>query len=205
MTLYRHTFTGALPAGDIWAINWMSSNGLSVGGTNTNAVNWITNLFNGVGGAPGIKAHMTTGVTCTLVSTAAIDPVTHKQTAKAATTVALAGTDAGTSCPQQIAVVCSLRTALPSREGRGRFYLPVPAVSALAVTGLLSTAARDDYVNSLKQAWVVADAASESPITWSKKGSLLTPNNELMVGTVLNSQDRRINKLVTARNSATLP
>ena len=205
MTLYRHSYIGSLPAGDIFVFNWMSSNSLSVGGSNANAVTWLTNLMNGTGGASGIKGHMTTGVVFNTVKTAAIDTVTHKQTALVEATVANAGTDAGTSCPQQIAVVCSLRTALPNRQGRGRMFLPPPAVSALAATGLLATASRDDYVNSLKQAWAVADAAGEAPITWSKKGSLLTPNNELMVGTVLNSQDRRINKLVTARNSATLP
>lgn len=200
MTLYRQTFTGTLPAGDVFTFSWWSSNALSLGTTNGNAVTWLNNLMNGVSGAPGIKGHMTTGVVFAEVKTASVDPATHKNINQAITGNSDAGTAATASCPQDISIVASLRTLNASRSGRGRFYLPCPAAAALAADGTLLTAVRDDYVNSLKAAFDVAIAAGESPIVFSRKTTGLIGITQIGVGTVLDVQRRRVNKVSTVRN-----
>lgn len=200
MTLYRQTFTGTLPAGDQFSFSWWSSNTLSLGSSNANANTWLNNLMNGTGGAPGIKGHMNTGVVFAEVKTASVDPTTHKNINQAITANGAAGTVATASCPQDISVVCSCRTLNASRSGRGRFYLPCPAAATLALDGTLATATRDDYVNSLQQAFNVAIAAGEGPIVFSRKttGEILI--TQIGVGTVLDVQRRRVNKVSTVRN-----
>ena len=205
MTLYRQTFTGTLPAGDQFTFSWWSSNSLSLGSTNANAVTWLNNLMNGTGGAPGIKGHMNTGVVFAEVKTASVDPVTHKNINQAITANADAGTVATASCPQDIAIVCSLRTLNASRSGRGRFYLPAPAATTLATDGTLLTATRDDYVNSLLQAFTVAVGAGESPIVFSRKTGGEVIISQFGVGTVLDVQRRRVNKVSTVRNMVAMP
>lgn len=205
MTLYRQSFVGTLPAGDQFVFSWWSSNSLSLGTTNANANTWLNNLMNGTGGAPGIKAHMSTGVVFSEVKTASVDPVTHKNINQAVTATTDAGTGTTASCPQDISVVVSLRTLNASRSGRGRFYLPCPLAATLALDGTLSTAARDDYVNSLLQAWTVAVAAGEGPIVFSRKTGGEIIISQFGCGTVLDVQRRRVNKVSTVRNMVTMP
>ena len=205
MTLYKHSFLGVLPAGDQFVFSWWSSNNLSVGGANGNANTWLNNLMNGVGGAPGIKGHMSTGVVFTSVNTRSIDPTTGKNLQGADTANTSAGTVATASCPQDVAVVCSLRTLNLNRSGLGRFYMPCPAAAALALDGTLATGTRDDYKNSLLQAWTVAVAAGESPVVYSRKTKGTVLITELLVGTVLDVQRRRTNKVTTVRSGAAMP
>lgn len=205
MTLYRQSFVGSLPAGDQFSFSWWSNNSLSVGASNANANTWLNNLMNGTGGAPGIKGHMSTGVVFSEVKTAQVDPTTHKNVVQAVLSNTIAGTGATASCPQDISVVASLRTLNASRSGRGRFYLPCPLAAALALDGTLSTATRDDYVNSLLQAWTVAVGAGEVPIVFSRKTTGEIIINQFGVGTVLDVQRRRVNKVSTVRNMVTMP
>lgn len=50
----------------------------------------------------------------------------------------------------QVALACSLRTAAPGPRGRGRFFLPLPAVSANSVDGLIPAATANAVAGSLK-------------------------------------------------------
>jgi hypothetical protein len=64
-----------------------------------------------------------------------------KQQTKTTNALAIAGTSAGVALPDQLCTVATLRTALASKAGHGRWYLPAPDTSGLSlVTGLWSAA-----------------------------------------------------------------
>lgn len=64
-----------------------------------------------------------------------------KQSTKTVNTHAIAGTSASVALPNQTCFVATLRTALANKAGRGRWYLPAPAVSGISATGNLYIAA----------------------------------------------------------------
>lgn len=82
----------------------------------------------------------TTTLTYTYTSTMTAN---FKQSTKTTTTHNIAGGSASPSLSYSTCVIATLRTALASKAGRGRWYLPPPADSALATTGyVLSSAAQ---------------------------------------------------------------
>lgn len=58
----------------------------------------------------------------------------HQQT-KTSATHSTPGTSASAAQPNQVCFVVTLRTANASKAGHGRWYLPGPAVNAIATTG----------------------------------------------------------------------
>lgn len=205
MALYKHSFKGALPAGDIFVFSWWSSSGLALTDTHNNAVNWLANLMAGTGGAPGIAGYMTAGVIMQQIRTALVDPVTGRQSALAESDITTPGTNVNNSLPQTMSVVCSLRSLLATKQGRGRFYLPCPAVNEVTSAGELVSGTQTGYVNSLLQAWTVATTAGEVPVVYSRtsRGTVLV--NRFGVGQVLNIQSRRVNKITVDRDFAAMP
>lgn len=63
-----------------------------------------------------------------------------KQSTKTQNVHSIPGTAVSAAMPNQVAFIATLRTALASKAGRGRWYLPAPAASALASTGNLWSA-----------------------------------------------------------------
>lgn len=107
---------------------------------------WDT-AFQAYWNAAGVLSGMptTTALTYTYTSTMTAN---FKQSTKTILTHAIAGTSASVALPDQVAFVATLRTALASKAGRGRWYLPAPAVSGIATTG-----------NLFLPAWMTAAAA----------------------------------------------
>jgi hypothetical protein len=58
-------------------------------------------------------------------------------------TLAIPGGDPGVPLPFQCALVVSLRTLFDGPTGRGRFYLPLPAVTVNGADGLITETRRD--------------------------------------------------------------
>lgn len=103
-------------------------------------------------GDAAFKARYGTDAELTETSTSTAS-ATWKQTTVTRTTHALAGTQTQ-SLPYQTAVVVTLRSALATKYGHGRWFLPAPAVGTLATAGyVMSAAALADFVTGVNAAF----------------------------------------------------
>jgi hypothetical protein len=95
--------------------------------------------------------------------------------------------------PTEVAVVVSLRTGLVSRRGRGRNYLPAPAVSEVADRGRLDHTRRDSMAAAYAAmlADVVSGATTYSPAVVSTVGQELNNVVQIRLGDVFDVQRRR--------------
>lgn len=205
MPLYQHRFQGHCAAGDIFVFSWWSETSVSIDTSQSNAVTWVTNLWNGSSGSNGYETLTSTSVGVDRVTTGEITLATGQQQALRETDVSIAGTATGAALPADIALVVSLRSALANRTGRGRFYLPQPSVNALAANGLLASTAQDAVVAALTFAWTAANAAGEQPVIYSRKSRATRDITSFNVGNVFDIQSRRQNSLTQQRDSAPMP
>lgn len=205
MALYQHRFQGHLAAGDIFVISWWSDTSVSIDTSQSNAVDWITDFWNGPGGSDGYEALTTAGVGVDRVTTGEITMATGQQQALRETDVALVGAAAGDALPNDVSIVVSLRSALANRTGRGRFYLPQPAASTLSATGLVDAATQDAIVAACTFAWTGANAAGENPVIYSRTARQVRIITSFNVGNVFDIQQRRKNSVTQTRDSAAMP
>jgi hypothetical protein len=206
MTIYLHRVSGVCPAGDIFSFGWHSNTPLALASTHANAVTWTNGLWGGAGTAPGIGAQYPVGLHVTKVTTYQLDPVTSKTVGVLEDDMDLPGTSVDNSLPQDVAVVVSLRTADPSRKGRGRFYLPAPAVTTASLTGELQGLAVLDFVLSAAAAWATVNGpGQETPVVYSRSTATFQTITKLAVGTVFDIQTRRVNKVNTVRTFEAMP
>jgi hypothetical protein len=165
---------------------------------------WVTALTDmwgtGVGPAAGLAQLYSTDYGIDQAIVDELDPVTGKNVRQAQSGMGLVGESADQPLPPQNAVVVSLRTALPTRAGRGRFYLPGPVVTTLDagvltagnVTIIVNAAA--DLIGDMNDAGATVEIYHRT----SKTGTAVTSFD---VGNVLDTQRRRRDKLVETRHS----
>jgi hypothetical protein len=118
-------------------------------------------------------------------------------------TLALVGTGTDEPLPPQCAVGISLRTDVPTKAGRGRFYLPSP-VTPTVVNQRLDTAAQNDYLHGALAMLQHMNGLGWTPAIFHRNGDAATPVVSLDVGDVFDTQRRRRNKLVPVRVSHNL-
>jgi hypothetical protein len=141
MTIYRHVAKGSLINGEIFTFSVHSQ---KAAGDITDAHSaWATALgllWNGAATpADSIKQLYPAATTVDELVTTELDAVTGKNVIQAISAPALVGTGSGAALPPQLAICVSLRTALPTRAGRGRFFLPAPIVTESTVGRINST------------------------------------------------------------------
>lgn len=147
-----------------------------------------------------VKAFVPTTIGVDAIDAVEVDPLTFRNGAGATTGVALVGTDAADPLPPQTALVVSLKTAIRTRAGRGRMYLPpfgtdqidAGRVPAATVTAVKNAAAA--LVNDLQ-------ATGYTPVIYHRGPHTTDVINQVIVGDVYDTQRRRRNKLVEARSS----
>ena len=207
VTIYLHRFNGTLPAGDIFNFGWHSNSGVGIAASQANAVNWITNAWNGIGIlGPSLNPSYSTGLEVTGCTTYALDAAAPYHTvAIAQDDLALPGTDVNANLPQDVAVVVTLRTVDPSRSGRGRFYLPAPTESALATNGEMDAGVVNTWMGALQAAWAVSNAAGEDPVVFSRSTGIAKGITRFGIGTLFDIQQRRVNKVNTVRSFDPMP
>jgi hypothetical protein len=132
-----------------------------------------------------------------------LDPVTGKNVRQAQEGLGLVGRGTDEPLPPQNAVVVSLRTDLPTRAGRGRFYLPGPDVTTLS-GGRLNNGARTALANAAAD--LIGDLNDSGAVTEvyhrvTKTGTAVV---RFDIGDVFDTQRRRRDKLVETRTSRTL-
>ena len=136
MPNYALTAGGLIAGSQPWSVRAYA---VSASAESVVATTWDT-AFQAYWNAAGVLSGMptTTSLTFTAAST---QTANFKQSTKTTTVHAIAGTSASVGLPDQVAFIATLRTALASKAGHGRWYLPAPAVSGLAATGNLWIAA----------------------------------------------------------------
>jgi len=205
MTLYLHKFTGACAAGDSFTYSWWANSTRSHTAAQAAAVTWNATLWNGAAAGNGYKDHVTSGVSMLNVTTVIIEQATGKQLARLDTGQVIAGVAAGSAMPADVALCVSLRSNLPQRAGRGRFYLPQPAASQTTTTGRVLADLISDVNASLTAAWTAYNSASDRPTLYGRTSTLLQGIVSWDIADLFATQRRRENKVTAGRSGDVMP
>ena len=185
MTLFHHTLEGTTPDGN-WSFGlWTTNTGDDVGAALTKFQTAVAAMW-----ATDMDAYISDQVSYTAQKVVSVDPSSGKQIARADGVVTDAGANTGETLPPQIALAVSLRTALATRAGRGRFYLPPFAVDQV-LNGRLVSATQTDVLDQVKQMFDSLVANSHTPVIFHRTLASTTPITTLAVGDVFDTQRRR--------------
>jgi hypothetical protein len=142
MPIFRCQAIGSLPAGESFSFGVHTEKG--AGTISAAYAAWadaVDLLWNGVASPDdSIKQLYTPGVTIDELVVTQLDPDTGKNVLQERGSVSLVGTGSGDALPTEVAICVSLRTALPTRAGRGRYFLPNPRLATCVGTKLDATA-----------------------------------------------------------------
>jgi hypothetical protein len=200
MTIYRHVASGIFP-GEVWSCTMHTTGTLSLAAANAAWVTAWGTFWNGVTPpTDNIDQLIATQVETTSLATSILDPVTGKQTTKLGASSALLGTNAGATLPPQDAVVVTWRTALQTKNGRGRMYLPVFGADTLTV-GRLSTASATKVANGAKNFLDSLVGAGLTPSIFNRTTKVSTAITGGDIGDVIGTQRRRRGDLAEVRTS----
>lgn len=189
MPIFRHRITGPGPAGDIWTTGLYSNGSASISTAHTAWTTFCDSFFVGT-----MEALWSTEVQATELITDELDASGRHNVAQERSSVTYKGTGSGNALSQRTAVVCGLRTALPTRAGRGRMYVPAPDDTHLTTTGLLATADASTIASGLGTALNTMSGTVQVVIFHRASGDT-TPVTSVTVGQVLGTQRRRTNKV----------
>lgn len=203
MTIYRHEARGLSVNGEIFVYGVHTN---KVGGVLADAhAAWIANNGKMWGGtaapADSIKQLYNPGYTVVQAVTTEMHPVTSKNVAQLVTQTGLAGTGAGESFPPQVAICVSLRTDLPTRAGRGRFFLPATIISTI-INGRLTAVAQDQMTKAVGL-MLTGMKASGYPVVVLHRSTMTSDNvTRYDIGNVFDTMRTRRDKLVEVRQVA---
>jgi ethanolamine utilization microcompartment shell protein EutL len=198
MTNYLHRMSGPGAAGDVWISTMHTSGAANLATAHGAWQTFVTAIFNNA-----LKTRWAVASQITSLQTVSLDPVTGKQTAVTATSVALIGTSAGQMISPRSCMVLSLRTALPTKAGRGRMYLPPPDSTHLTGSGLLLGSDAAAIATAIGTAMTTFKATSQ-PVVYHQKTKTVDNITYVAVGQVLGSQTRRTNRVFNAYSTATI-
>src|SRR5882762_615264 len=199
MAVYRHKFSGVCAAGDEWSYQWYADSIRDIGSAHAAAVIWQQNVWLGATAGNGYRDHTTVGVFTTSVITAQIDIATGKQLLRRETGLVIPGVDGGNALPADVALVVSLRTDLPQRTGRGRFYMPQPAASSLTIDGKVSADLVNDLDSSVQAACATYNTGVDRPVVYSTTFRVTRRITSFNIGDLFDTQRRRENKVKETR------
>lgn len=202
MPIYKHTVVGPQAAGDQWTSGFYSDQDDA---NISNAHTAWTAAVEAIFGADALGELYPTTTAVREVITYAIDPATGKATGVRRGSVNLNGTIAGGLQPSpRDCLVIGLRTSVPGQGGRGRMYLPAPALANLTATGLVSDATRTAAAAAIGLGVAEMVAGGMTPGLWKAGASTVLPFVSATVGQVLGTQRRRSNKIPNAYTSIQL-
>jgi hypothetical protein len=196
MTFYRHLMTGPNPGGDVWNASVHSNSAQALAAVHSQFVTSITAFW-----SAATEAIFPAGERVTSLSTTQLDPTTGKNLARAESVVSFVGTGAGNAAPPRVAIVISLVTALPTRAGRGRLYLPAPALAQMDTNGALISGAQTllstNFAAFITAMHGIAPVVVYHGITNIGGANPQASGTEVIsvkVGSILGTQRRRTNK-----------
>lgn len=198
--VYQLRFGGGLAGGDIWMFSWWATSGQSIDTVHAAATAWAGAFWTG-----GYDAVVTPDVTLTTLSTLLINDADGKQQQRRDNSFVLSGNNVSGNLPADVAIVTSLRTDLANRRGRGRFYLPQPAINQLdGSNGRMTAACQTAVLNALETAWG-GFVATGVPVVYSRASRNTNPVVRFDVGDLFDTQRGRENAMLEARVSRDMP
>lgn len=197
MTLFRHVASGTTQ-GEVWSFTLHTEGSNTIDSAQAGFSSSMDSFWTG-----GLDAFVSTTVALTETSTASIDEGTGHQITRVNDDVEVPGVATGESLPYQCATAVSTRTALATRSGRGRFYLPPLAVSVMDA-GRLSDTAQAGILAAAEALFAGLATAGLAPVLFNRASKATTPITRIDVGNVIDTQRRRRNKLIEVRLSADL-
>jgi hypothetical protein len=198
MTFYRHRVSGPGSAGDVWTTTMHSSGAANLATVHAAWGAVINTFWTGTYGAM-----LPNEVGANEIVTDQIDAVTGRNTAQARSAVAYLGTGAGATGSPRVCTVIGLKTALPTRSGRGRMFWPAPDSGHLTPTGLLVSADAGTIATAFGNALTTFKATS-SPVIWHESTKSVDNITIVSVGIILGTQRRRTNKVQNAYSTKTI-
>lgn len=200
MTFFRHTASGPGAAGDIWVTTMNTTGSGTLAATHTAWSTFVSAVMAG-----GLAAILPNDTSITDLRTDQLDSITGKNNAQTKSGVALVGTGAGATLSPRDALVVGLRSALPTRMGRGRMFWPAPDASHLTSTGLIVGADATTLANAFGNAMTTLKATT-LPIVLHRKIHPLTYEvvTYVTIGTILGTQRRRSNKVTQSFATKTI-
>jgi hypothetical protein len=150
--------------------------------------------------ASGIDAFISDQVSYTGQKVVTVDISTGKQITRADGAVTDAGADTGETLPPQVALAVTLRTALATRAGRGRIYLPPFAVSQMS-TGRFNATSKGTTLTAVKGMFDTLIADGHTPVLYHRTAHSTTPLTTLALGDVFDTQRRRRDSYVESYTS----
>jgi hypothetical protein len=198
VTIYLHKMSGPGTAGDVWISTLHTSGAANLATAHSAWSTFVNALYNNA-----LKTRWPVANSITNLSTVSLDATTGHQTAVTSSGVALVGTAAGTPISPRDSIVLSLRTALPTKAGRGRMFLPGPDTGHLGSTGLLIGTDANAIATAAAAAMTTLKATSQ-PVVYHAKTRTVDNILTVMVGQVLGSQTRRTNRVFNAYSSASV-
>lgn len=205
MSVFRHRFVGKCAAGDTFVYQWYAESIRTIAQAQLAAVAWNAAVWNGATAGNGYKDHVTADVSMLTVITAEIAASTGKQLQRAETAQVIAGVAAGNSLSADCCMVVSLRSSLPQRTGRGRFYMPQPAALNLTTQGRITADMTNDILAALTAAWGAYDTGIDRPVIYSPTFRLTRPIISFDIPDLFTTQRRRENKVTQTRVTAAMP
>lgn len=140
--------------------------------------------------ASGIDAFISDQIAYTAQKVVTVDQSTGKQITRADGAVTDAGADTGESLPPQVALAVTLRTALATRAGRGRIYLPPFAVSQV-VNSRMNATNKGTTLTAVKGMFDTLISDGHTPVLYGRTAHTVTPITTLALGDVFDTQRRR--------------
>lgn len=194
MPLFQNRFSGLTALGTRWMFTWWADSTASTGDVNDAAETWLTEFWTDVAGI------ISDVVAADLITTVEIDEASGDQVFRVDSVVDLDGTATENPLPADVAVVVSLRTNTPTRSGRGRFYLPQLASTALNADGRISSAAVTTLADGLDDAW---DNFSSTgvPVLYSRTNRTTLSLVSFDIGNLWDSQRGRDGRAAEERTS----
>jgi hypothetical protein len=207
----RYIFNGTLGSSEVFAYSWGFTHP-----TWTNAEQavgagavWIARFLS-VNGAANILVPSTVHNSVRAV-TYNTDGSTSSAYTLPITPIAGGSTSETNSLPYEVSPCVTLRTALSTRRGRGRFYLPPPMRQAVVGNGLwgsiIAASGSGSIVYSVGEAMDNFESTSGGEVVVISKvtGSVITNRvTRVEVGNIPDAQRRRRNRQVETRYSYTM-
>lgn len=198
MTLFHHTLEGSTGEGR-WSFGvWTTNTGDDAAAALTKFQTAVAAMW-----ASGIDAFMSTAVTYDAQKSVTVDQSTGKQIARADGAATDAGAVTGESLPAQCSIAITLRTALATRAGRGRIYLP-PYETGQMDAGRLLAASQGTTRTAVKGMYDTLISDGHTPVLYGRTAHTVTPITTLAVGDVFDTQRRRRDAWAEAYSSVAI-
>lgn len=205
MPLYRHVFQGKCAAGDVFSYQWHADSVRGLDAAHSAAVVWNDTVWNGATVGNGYKDHVTADVAMQQVTTSQINVADGTFLAQKISGQAIAGVAVGNALSARTCMIVSIRTALPRRTGRGRFYLPQPAASNLTTLGRWTADFVNDINAALTAAWAAYETVNDHLVVYSQTFRVVRDANGFNIPDLAGMQRRRDNKVSPTRTAGVLP